>query len=71
MLVQQHYQNQEEINNLNYSLDKMSPKRYIIRDKTIMKNSAMQLIKKRINRMDYNVPFIISAFTDITAYEHV
>ena len=76
MFVQQHYQDQKEtnsiqVNNSNYSLDKMSPKSYIIRDKAIMKNSAMQLIKRRINKMDYNIPFVISDFTDIADYENV
>ena len=49
----------------------MSPKRYIIRDKTIMKNSAMQLIKKRIGKMEYGQAFVISDFTDIADYENV
>ena len=49
----------------------MPPKRYIIRDKTIMKNSAMQLIKKRIGKMEYSQAFVISDFTDITDYENV
>lgn len=76
MFVQQHYQDQKEMNNIlvnnrNYSLDKMSPKRYIIRDKTIMKNSAMQLIKKRIGKMEYSQAFVISDFTDIADYENV
>ena len=46
----------------------MSPKRYIIGDKTIMKNSAMQLIKKRIGKMEYGQAFVISDFTDIADY---
>lgn len=36
-----------------------------------MKNSAMQLIKKRIGKMEYGQAFVISDFTDIADYENV
>ncbi len=48
----------------------MSPKVYIIRDKTIMNNSEMNLIKNSIDKMPYGSVFVVSDFTSIADYEN-
>ena len=48
----------------------MSPKVYTIRDKSIMKNSTMDIIKKRIKKMPDGSVFIVSDFTDVSEYQN-
>lgn len=51
-------------------LDNMSPKVYTIRDKIIMKNSEMYLIRNRIDELPFGSAFVVSDFTDISDYEN-
>lgn len=48
----------------------MSPIIYTNRDKTSMKNTEMNLIKHRIDKLPYGSVFVISDFTDISSYEN-
>lgn len=48
----------------------MSPKVYTNRDKNIMTNSEINLIRTRISKMPLGSVFIVSDFTDIAEYEN-
>ena len=55
---------------MNSMVDIMSPKVYTIRDKIIMIDSCMYLIRTRINKLPNGSVFVVSDFTDIADYEN-